>query len=188
MWEEAKLHEQANAYVDTCCELCSLLWYSLIKRKNLPKAAMKGIWQKLVCSCYMAMLNGFARVPYCSTEGRALMSMDLATLTSGISPMAIVDRLIENHGDDDVRPPPQISVPRGMAYADTFIKVFYFPPLDAYSWIEENHKEYHCMHSIALMAGTANFSDGNNGNISATRMIRKVKQLYGYEKTSEVFV
>ena len=149
---------------------------------------MKVFWQKLVSSCYMAMLNGFARVPYCSTEGRALMSMDLATLTSGISPMAIVDRLMENHGDDEARPPPHVSVPRGMAYVDTFIKVFYFPPLDAYSWIEENHKEYHCMHSIALMAGTTNSSDENNNNVSVSRMIKKVKQLYGFEKTSEVFV
>lgn len=121
----------------------------------------------------MAMLNGFARVPFCSTEGRALMSMDLAAFSSGTKPLAIADRLT-----DKVKtvPPPKISLLHGMLYVDTYIKVFYFPPEDAYRWIEDNYTDYHCLHALALIIAASFSSDSKSDSLST--MIREVKQLY----------
>lgn len=124
------------------------------------------------------MIDGFARVPYCSTEGRALMSMDVTTLTMGLLPDAVFHRL-EMHGNSVA--PPQVSVARGMSYVDTYIKVFYFPPLDAYNWIEQNYANYHRHHAVALIAG-ATFASGDRHASATKRVIVKVKALYDISK------
>mmetsp|Transcript_10484 Transcript_10484/g.25328 ORF Transcript_10484/g.25328 Transcript_10484/m.25328 type:complete len:132 (-) Transcript_10484:43-438(-) len=128
------------------------------------------------------MIDGFARVPYCSTEGRALMSMDVTTLTMGLLPDAVFERL-EMHGNAIA--PPKWSVERGMSYVDTFIKVFYFPPLDAYNWIEENYMNYHRHHAVALIAG-ATFASGDRHASAAKRVIVKVKALYNNSSKPQV--
>ena len=71
----------------------------------------------------MVLLDGFSKVPYCSTEGRALMSMDVASYRSGTSPRSIAERIEDNNSPlpSDIRPY------RTMAYVDTYIKIFYFP-------------------------------------------------------------
>lgn len=73
----------------------------------------------------MVLLDAFAKVPFCSTEGRALMSMDLASYASGTQFRSIAAKL-EGY--------PQATIVfndftsyRSMAYVDTYIKLFYFP-------------------------------------------------------------
>ena len=86
---------------------------------------MKILWENLVGAGYMVLLDGFSKVPYCSTEGRSLMSMDVATYNAGVSARSIASRL-----DDQ----PQCPLPnniqpyRTMSYVNTYIKLFYFPP------------------------------------------------------------
>lgn len=63
-------------------------------------------WNQLVESGFLALLEGFAKVYDCSTEGRALMSMDLASFSTAL---------------------PSSKPTRGMQYVDMYIKVFYFP-------------------------------------------------------------
>lgn len=106
------------------------------------------------------------------------MSMDLTTLTMGLLPDAVFDRL-EKHGNATT--PPKLTLERGMTYVDTFIKVFYFPPLDAYNWIEENYRYYHRNHAVALIAG-ATFASGDRHASAAKRVIAKVKALYNTGK------
>ncbi|CAJ1967863.1 unnamed protein product [Cylindrotheca closterium] len=178
IWEEPKLHESCNKYVDSVCDICSLLWWSISNSKFLPKFVLERTWHDIMSVCYTSMIDGFARVPYCSTEGRALMSMDVTTLTMGLLPDAVFERL-EIHGNAIA--PPNFTVKRGMRYVDTFIKVFYFPPLDAYNWIEENYMNYQRHHAIALIAG-ATFASGDRHATAAKRVIVKVKALYNTSK------
>lgn len=131
-WEEAKLHEHPNFYVNSLCDLCSLIWCHLSADNRIPSGAMKLLWEDLTNGGYVALLDGFSRVPFCSTEGRALMSMDLASFSSGVCPRSVLDRMEEQSLCS--LPPPQKSVTegsslRGMSYVDTYIKVFYYPQL-----------------------------------------------------------
>ena len=52
------------------------------------------------------------------------MSMDLASYSSGTSNRSVSERL-EAHQSKTL--PPAVNIDRGMAYVDTYIKVFYFP-------------------------------------------------------------
>lgn len=101
-----------------------LLWSCLCKAKNIPKGAIDVIWETSVAGVYMSLLDGFSRISYCSTEGRALMSMDLAAYASSCSPRTLTERF--KAGAIQVKPP-ELHLSRGMPYVDTYIKVFYFP-------------------------------------------------------------
>jgi hypothetical protein len=135
-WEEAKLHEHPNLYVDTLCDLCCMIWCSLSSANRLPSGAMKVLWGDLVSAGYAALLDGFSRVPFCSTEGRALMSMDLASFSSGVSPRSVLDRM-EEQSLSSLPPPQNAGGTRGMGYVDTFIKVFYYPKM-VRSWSDSS--------------------------------------------------
>lgn len=125
-WEESKLHEQPNQYVDSASDFIALLWCSLHNAKKLPLGAIEQIWGYVVEGGFASLLDGFSRIPYCSTEGRALMSMDLASFSSSTRASEVRRRLKGHAMSHD---PPTVSSIRGMAYVDTYIKVFYFPPM-----------------------------------------------------------
>lgn len=183
-----------------------LLWSCLCKAKNIPKGAIDVIWETSVAGVYMSLLDGFSRISYCSTEGRALMSMDLAAYASSCSPRTLTERF--KAGAIQVKPP-ELHLSRGMPYVDTYIKVFYFPSQvrthellrnsitihhsyfffqprnkDAFTWIEENFKDYLLNHSIALIVGAASSSEGENVSISG--LVKGVKKLYDECETPKV--
>ena len=84
------------------------------------------LWEYIVTSSYLSLLHGFAQILTCSTEGRALMSMDLVTYASGIHTTSIVHRMKRLFRDcTDIPPPPSITSEKGLAYVDIYIKVFY---------------------------------------------------------------
>lgn len=148
-WEESKLHEHANGYIEDLCDFLALLWrYLYASRGRLPPGILKTLWENLLGGGYMVLLDGFSKVPYCSTEGRALMSMDVASFRSGTSPRSIAERL-EDHPKSPL--PGDVRPYRTMVYVDTYIKIFYFPPNDALEWIRANFKQYHQHHIIALV-------------------------------------
>lgn len=122
-WEEPRLHEHPNDYVDETCHFLRMMWHSLLNDCRLPVAATSVVWRNLVECAYAAMLDGFARVPFCSTEGRALMSMDVSTFASGLADRSAIGGPYA--GDE---PPPQVTSNWGQRHVDTFIKIFYFPP------------------------------------------------------------
>jgi hypothetical protein len=122
------------------CEFMSLVWSSLcdgVGTQNggpevLPRGILKGIWETLVGCGYMVLLDGFARVPFCSTEGRSLMSMDLRSYTNGIRSQS-VGRRLEKYQNDLTSAPwlldeSQIHPFRTSPYVDTYVRIFYFPP------------------------------------------------------------
>ena len=152
VWEEShKLHEQANEYVEDFCDFLALLWRYLYAPRSssssssssssctgsdrLPMGILKILWENLIGGGYMVLLDGFSKVPYCSTEGRALMSMDVRSYRSGVSARSIASRIEElqdlpsSSSSSCCYPLPNNIQPyRNMAYVDTYIKIFYFPP------------------------------------------------------------
>lgn len=125
-WEESKINEHSNSYVDDFCDRCALLWGYLLKSENrLPQETLKLTWGNLVEGAYLSLLEGFSGVRFCSTEGRALMSMDLASFSSGVSKLAVIERL--EGKIEATRAPPTVDIHRGREYVDTYVKVFYFP-------------------------------------------------------------
>jgi len=78
------------------------------------------------------------------------MSMDLATLSSGLVPDSVKERLDDSFPNVCV-PPSQSRREDSMRYVDTWIKVFFFPEEDAMNWIKQNRDQYHLDHSISLI-------------------------------------
>lgn len=157
VWAGSKIKEHCNTYIDQLSDRYLTLWDHL---STSSLAASEGIlhdvWKHVLESGYLALLEGFAKVHNCSTEGRALMSIDLASFSSNINKRAITERFIETFGKKkDFVPPPPITNMRGMQYVDMYIKVFYFPQEDALKWIEENREEYHLAQLLSLVSNGA---------------------------------
>ena len=124
-WEDNSMQEQSNDYVDNICGRSALIWEHMASSMRLPIPALQFTWDQLVWSAFMLMLEGFSKVPKCSTEGRSLMSMDLATLSHGLMPESVLEEIDEDYAAISL--PPQACRNEMMRYVDTFIKVFYFP-------------------------------------------------------------
>jgi hypothetical protein len=59
--------------------------------------AMELVWRNVVAGGYLALLDGFSRFSFCSTEDRALTSVDLALYSSATSPT--VEQCPRDSGD-----------------------------------------------------------------------------------------
>lgn len=169
-WAEKMLSEYTNDYVDDLCDRCAMLWQFMSMSGKLPIGVRISTWEHIVEAGFLAMLEGFARVPYCSTEGRSLMSMDLGAFASGVSPRSIMERL----DDDDIGSPPSVMPTRGRQYVDTYVKAFYLPDEDVMKWIASNHQEYHLNHCLSLIAE----GNGRPSNSSQVTLNQAVKKLY----------
>jgi len=155
-WKDSRFREHCNDYVHEMCLRCARLWdYLSSSPHKLPSYALAQTWHLMVEGSFLSLLEGFSKIVVCSMEGRALMSMDLATFYAGIYPSAIVDK-IQDVLRSSPDPPPAISSSnRGMQYVDTYVKAFYFPEEDMIHWIESTHMSYHLRHMVGLISCAA---------------------------------
>jgi hypothetical protein len=181
VWETPDMKEQSNSFVDDLCERSAHLWGCMSSSTRLPPSAILFTWNELIRSAFMLLLEGFSKVVNCSTEGRSLMSMDLATLSHGFIP-AIVQAEVEDEYPN-IGTPPQAYRDEMMRYVDKYIKVFYFPNevrviivftlliafpasrfltllllslrQDIVNWIKDNSGDYHFDHSLSLVTAKA---------------------------------
>ncbi|GAX23929.1 hypothetical protein FisN_20Hh137 [Fistulifera solaris] len=168
-WEESKLNEDPNDYVESMCERCALFWGFLTTSGKLPDKAISFVWSGLLTAAYSTMLEGFSRISFCSTEGRALMTLDLASFSSGVTPQAVKARLERRSLFVKPVQQPQV-ITKGMSYVDTYIKVFYCPDKDVLEWIRNNYSKYRPTHILALRI------PANHGDSS--RAWRELADLY----------
>jgi len=125
VWEESGLNEHSSDYVDEICDRYAQIWHSLSSPPSaLPRGILEVAWEHICEGGFLSLLEGYSKVPYCSTEGRSLMSMDLAAFADGIDAVSIIHRL---EADDLASAPPRVSPKRGTRYVDMYIKVFYYP-------------------------------------------------------------
>eukprot|EP00904_Undaria_pinnatifida_P002484 jgi/Undpi1/12236/HiC_scaffold_5.g01912.m1 len=82
----------------------------------VPMRAREMAWRGVVDAALMSLLRGFSRVKRCSTEGRALMSMDLQALTLGLEDPAAAQA--------------------SKAHVHAYVNAFYFGEDDLHNWIK----------------------------------------------------
>ncbi|KAL3921028.1 MAG: hypothetical protein SGILL_002969 [Bacillariaceae sp.] len=163
--EKSKLHEQPNDYVENLCDYCFLLWENIQSLKNrLPNGILELLRDDITSAGLMTLIEGFSRIPHCSTEGRALMSMDVAAYRS------LCKQMKDN---TKASPPMRLQSYRSVAYVDLYIKMFYFPHEEAVTWIQENYEKYHYPHMLALVLSTA------PNAVEAKTSIQLLNGLYG---------
>ncbi|KAL3823753.1 hypothetical protein ACHAXA_004846, partial [Cyclostephanos tholiformis] len=160
VWENHDMQEQSNSYVDDLCQRSAILWGCMSSSKRLPPSALQFTWNELVRSAFMLILEGFSKVVNCSTEGRSLMSMDLATLSHGFIPTTVQAEVEDDY--PNIGPPPQACREEMMRYVDKFIKVFFYPIEDMMSWIKDNSGDYHMDHCLSLVTAKAAESKDKN--------------------------
>lgn len=173
-WEVCKLNEHPNNYVEDICEKCSLIWGFLCTSGKLSEIIQNDTWNRINAMAYQALLEGFARVPRCSTEGRALMTLDLASLSDGLMPDVVSDRLKEISLP---LTPPLATVERGLRYVEAYIKLFYFPKEDVIRWIADNYCEYRCTHILALATAAPDHPE-RSPEMSDSDLLEQLEKIY----------
>jgi Protein of unknown function C-terminus (DUF2451) len=174
-WEECKLHEYPNDYVDDLCNRCSLIWGYLYSSSKLPTAILEETWDGLVSAAYLALLEGYSRVRRCSTEGRAHMTLDLASFRAGISPRSVSERL---ESLMTVNRPPAVNPELGSLYVETYIKAFYYPKEDIFAWIKQHWNQYKMNHVLALAVASILSCSDPLSEIQVNSMLDDIKALY----------
>lgn len=203
------MNELSNEYVDELCDRYALIWHSLSSPPSaMPRGILEVTWELICEGGFLSLLEGFSRVPYCSTEGRSLMSMDLAAFADGIDAASIIHRL---DLDKLVSAPPLVAPGRGMRYVDMYIKVFYYPQevsdyvfilaefrywrygrahlnlrllfpcpyKDVMKWIVSNYPRYQLNHMLALLMCGA--SDRDSVSTDVKKLASSVYALYNTE-------
>jgi hypothetical protein len=61
-WEECKLNEHPNDYIDNLCDRCALLWGFLAASGKLPPSVLKYTWERIVTGVYLSLLEGFGKL------------------------------------------------------------------------------------------------------------------------------
>jgi hypothetical protein len=183
----------SNPYVEELLERCASVWIHMHRHSNstvscnklllLPETLRHQAWSNVVGASYLAMMEGFSKVPQCSTEGRALMSMDLAFFAEGVSKYGF-ERFLpdqeEKEGVSVVPLPPggvSHSLERGMAWVDTYVKQFYFDELSVKQWVEANWGKYRLGHVLSLIKSGGITTEG-----SASRKRKIVAELIEHSK------
>ncbi len=176
-WNQNRIREEANFYTEEVCATCQDLWAKIkgpdgqaagppgmgamggLDNMYIPPQVQLPIWNEVVQAVMAALLEGFARVERCSTEGRSLMSMDLQAVQSGL---------------DEVQ---KVRPTRGKAYVDDYIKAFYYGEEDVMAWIQQHYQSYFFRH----LAGLLNAGVGQKKKRGLREMIVKVAALYAPE-------
>ena len=92
-WEVDELSMEYNDYIDSALDRAAQVWEELAGRNCfLDDRLLETAWRGIVGAVYEGLLEGFGKVQTCSTEGRALMSMDLQYFSESVASNNLVDR------------------------------------------------------------------------------------------------
>jgi len=136
VWLGSTIREECNNYVLILINKLSILWFSLVSASDkdiFNDVTRELIWTHTVQATFQAFVDGFSKVEKCSTEGRALMSIDLQVFQSNL---------------DKIH---RVRSPRGAAYVDSYIKAWYFSHPDLRAWITQNEGNYQRHHLATLL-------------------------------------
>lgn len=136
-WDLSHLSEGQNTYVMTIIRVCGSFWGSLPNLANatIPASVCDEIWNFIIRAIMESLVEGYAKVTNCTTEGRALMSMDLQGLLKGL---------------DSINSTSSTNL-YGRSYVNNFIQAFYYNPEDLHQWIRENKTKYQSSHLVRLV-------------------------------------
>ncbi|GLD94901.1 hypothetical protein PINS_up003526 [Pythium insidiosum] len=161
-WDEVKfLRERHNDYVVGIVRKCGEVWgtVQIHNDGSVPVAARDALWTALVQEVMDAVLLGFSLVPRCTPQGRALMSMDLLALQTGLD--------LINHVSST-------RITRGYEYVSRFVKAFYLDEGELVSWVA-NHKN---VYSKVLLANLVRHGVGSTMSARTLRdYVQRVEQM-----------
>eukprot|EP00742_Colponemidia_sp_Colp-10_P007504 GILJ01008088.1.p1 GENE.GILJ01008088.1~~GILJ01008088.1.p1 ORF type:complete len:1012 (+),score=165.37 GILJ01008088.1:151-3186(+) len=137
-WDIKDLSSENTTYVDDLLSQFGEVGKHLttVGGGAVPHSVQLMIMEQTIIHAMHQLVEGYSRVKKCTTEGRALMSIDLSAFQRGLE------------GVTAVRPIPQ------WQYVDLYIKAWYNPPEHLVPWIQE-HTEYQVKHHIALFLSVA---------------------------------
>jgi len=185
IWSQTGINEHANDYVDEMMvDPLDSLWKFLSTAGKLPRTILDSTWTNLITISYEAMLEAFARIPQSSTEGRSLMSMDVAAFATAFSFREMKERKADRSTDDEHHFVP--STPVNMTVLleerqrlDTYIKIYYLPEEDVLAWLEENYSTYRFNHCCSLANAVSSHENGRRrGSNSSSKSINFVRNLF----------
>ncbi|MFH4983574.1 hypothetical protein AB6A40_010283, partial [Gnathostoma spinigerum] len=135
-WDIADLQSQHSQYVDVILEEIDCFakhLEELSRCTGLQRAVTETIWDVVIHSVFKALVQGYCESSKrCSSEGRALMQLDLTQLVAKIE---------EKVG---LKPVPHT------AFVENYIKAYYLPESSLEQWIQQ-HGEYTANQIITLL-------------------------------------
>lgn len=163
-WDSKKMREQQHDWVDRLVANCRQVWEFIMMSDELADSSSllrEQVWLELCQAAFDVMLEGYSRVRKCSSEGRAMMNMDLFALHEGLNAVHLC------------RPP------RGKHYIDAYLRAFYLSEDDLLTWVQENWQAYAYRHVHGLLSQTLSSMLANKKFKDAVVVI---DALYDYDK------
>lgn len=135
-WDISELQSQHSAYVDFLIQEMKSFGTAinnLCKSTPLPREIVNVLWDCVIYRAFRAIVQGYCDSSRkCSSEGRALMQLDLQQMSSKIEQLT------------DLRPIPH------KAYVENYIKAYYLPESSLEQWILQ-HSEYSAHQMVSLL-------------------------------------
>jgi len=130
-WDSRELASKHNAYVDSIIATVKNSDVSLRQLGGLPPHVTKQLWKETLIYLTSQLVDRFARIEKCSTEGRALMTQDLRVLKNELEAIT------------GLRPLPS------WEYVNSYVLAYYLPESDYLRWVTD-HPEYNLSHYISV--------------------------------------
>lgn len=169
-WDLPYGDDASNDYVVHVVQKCGEAWGGLqiAADGSVSTDAREEIWAAMVQSIMETLLSGFARVPKCTPQGRAHMTLDLYALQNGLD--------LINHISSK-------TVPRGWEYVNNYIKAFFKDKEELLQWIEANKVQfstmYYCVVHDVRVATTLTFVSFSQAMYSKVHVALLIKNGIG---------
>ena len=137
-WEVTSLSTNHNAYVDDILVQFTAIYPRLSQLANLSPHVMLRLYTELASYLFESLLDAYASIKRCTTEGRAQMSLDLNVIKAGL----------EKHFKDlsiRIDPLPEFDL------VSEYIRAFYLPEEDFFTWVA-SHLHYRPKQLLNLAA------------------------------------
>ena len=158
-WDLRELASDCSTYVAVVEAQCTELWFELAALPGIAPPVRLELWGNTLEAMAAHLVEGYSRVRKCSTEGRALMAMDLQALYSALNEVCPETSTVLGGGVGGggggggsgaagsgdaaavaaaaaaAAQPPR----RGRAFVDEYIRAFYLPTeAEALQWVKEH--------------------------------------------------
>jgi len=126
-WDSRKKidENEHHEWVDVLVTACEEVWTFMSEQKEEIFAMIREqVWLEICQAAFDTSLDGFCKLRKCSSEGRAAMMIDVATLHDGLNQIH------------------RCNTPRGKLHVDNLIKASYMAEDDMMGWVGENWQSY----------------------------------------------
>ncbi|ETO21329.1 coiled-coil domain containing protein, partial [Reticulomyxa filosa] len=134
-WNRKDLSSEPSAYVTKLLSMFAQVEEVLSSHPTLPKFIHHKLNTEAIIYVQEQLVSAYADAPKCTTEGRALMSLDQSELKKGLQQLKNTEFAFVSFACCANRPMPSFD------YVTNFIQAFYLTEQDLLQWVQE-HPEY----------------------------------------------